>query len=66
MIGTLVGAFFGHHLGAAGKERAEQRAECARQQKERVKSKVLAALPPEEAKNLLKEIVEDSCERDCH
>jgi hypothetical protein len=70
VIGTLVGAYFGHQLGAASKERAERRAaaarresEDARREKEQVKSKVLKrrvlnALPREEAERLLDELGE--------
>jgi hypothetical protein len=67
VIGTLVGTFFGHQLGAAGKERAERRAdearregEDARQEKERerVRRTVDAALSGEQAKKLLGQLEE--------
>ena len=43
VVGTLVGAFLGVQVGAAGKERAEQLAQRA-----------LGALPPERAAELLR------------
>lgn len=67
VIGTLVGTFFGHHLGAAGKERAERRAdearretEGARQEKEKelVRRTVDNALSEEQAKKLLGQLEE--------
>jgi hypothetical protein len=46
VVGTLVGAYFGVQVGAAGKEKAEEK----RERSEAEAKAALAALPPEEAK----------------
>jgi len=46
VIGTIVGAFFGLHLGAAGKEKAEQR----RQKAEEKALELAGMAPPDEYK----------------
>jgi len=52
VIGTIVGAFFGVHIGAVGKERAEE-------QRDTANSKLQALLgitPPQEYERLRKEL----------
>jgi uncharacterized membrane protein len=49
VLGTLVGAFFGFQVGSAGKER-EQRATA---QALRTAYRALAALPPEQARQIV-------------
>jgi hypothetical protein len=49
VIGTIVGAFFGLQLGAAGKEKAEEQRDRAELQRDRVNSQLrelLAITPP--------------------
>ena len=48
VLGTLVGAFFGMQIGAAGKEKDQQ----ARQNAESLARKALSALPPESAQRI--------------
>jgi hypothetical protein len=56
VTGTLVGAFFGLQIGAAGAEherRSRQSAEQNRQRAEEVARRALAHLPPDTAKEVL-------------
>lgn len=56
VTGTLVGAFFGMHIGAAGAEherRIRQSAEENRQKAEEITRRALAHMPPETAKEVL-------------
>lgn len=48
-VGTLVGAFLGVHVGAAGRREAQE----GQQRAEAIAQRALAALPPEEATRAL-------------
>ncbi len=49
VVGTLVGAFFGVQLGAAGREKIEDRAENARRKADALASAALSRMDPDEA-----------------
>ena len=55
-VGAITGAFFGHHLGSSGKEKAEDDAKKARQALENEKDKcqwLLSLLPDNKAQQAL-------------
>jgi uncharacterized protein YacL len=59
VIGTIVGAFFGIHVGAAGKDKAEDRANKAEDKASKAANKALqlatelaGTMPPEDYKSL--------------
>jgi hypothetical protein len=52
VTGTLVGAFFGVQIGSAGRE--QERAEL--REAEMMVKMALAAMPPDDAKNLMREM----------
>ncbi len=49
VVGTLAGAYFGVHVGAAGKEKAEQQRDAAQAKVERI----AALIDPKQAKEIL-------------
>ncbi len=52
LVGTVVGAFLGVQVGAAGKERAE----ASRERSQQMAEAALSMLPPESADRLLSEM----------